>query len=325
MGHFKVKKITNLKTLKEGSKESFPESDYAITTNEGKFIQFEYLSEDSGRPPIEVGPHVYMMTPTQFGIQLFKTEFTQDALLGELTTTKEIEAKINSFFNRLHIYEKKGVFPKRAALFYGPAGTGKSSQIRKVVENFMTDGETATIIWPTDSIEPRDVAEAFKRFEYKVKKLIFVVEDIGGTEIQGVNMRSDSGLLALLDNQEKAFKIPTQILATTNHPENFLGNLMNRPNRFDDKFSIGYPKSDARLKLLQFFGGELVDKDSESMIQSKTCEEFTPAHIREATIRAELYDMTLVQAITQIKREIDIYNKAFSEKTGSMGFGSFND
>jgi len=41
------------------------------------------------------------------------------------------------------------------------------------------------------------------------------------------------------------------IIATTNHPETFLGNLTNRQEDFPDKIEVSWPDSNARKALLK--------------------------------------------------------------------------
>lgn len=151
--------------------------------------------------------------------------------------------------------------------------------------------------------------------------MILVAEDIGGIEIDQARIRSESALLSLLDNQEQTFKIPTYILATTNYPENFMGNLTNRPNRFDDKIRVGYPKGSARQELLKFYDKEnLVDEPALVLIGSKKCDEFSPAHLREVIIRSAIYDQKPWDTIRAMIKEIEEYAKAFQEK-GNMRTG----
>jgi hypothetical protein len=198
--------------------------------------------------------------------------------------------------------------------------TGKSTAITKVANKYTADGKTSVIIWHTDKFEAYQVKDFIKSFEYVgVEKIILIAEDIGGIEVEAAKMKSDSSLLSLLDNQEKTFKIPTFILATTNYPANFMGNLTNRPNRFDDKIEVGYPTSEQRSALLQFFGKEMATENALKSIATNKAKEFSPAHIREVVIRAKIYDKTLDEVIIEMIQEIENYKNLF-EKSTRMGF-----
>lgn len=327
MSHFVIKQKTKLDDIEIGS--CIPESDFSVMTPNGVFIQMEYLEDDNSSVPYEVTAGIWVIEKTLNGMKLAETSFVNDEILSSFVFTKEITDKIDMFFNKLDVYKKYGIeVPKRGILLYGPPGSGKTTVINKVCKNYQADNKTAVIIWPTDKFEAFVVKDFIKSFSYVgVDKIILVAEDIGGTEIDQVRMRSDSSLLSLLDNQEKTFRIPVLILATTNFPEVFLGNLTNRPQRFDDKIEVGYPSADARAQLLRFFKKEEDPTEDElNFIKSKNGKEFSPAHIKECVIRSAIYEIPLIDAMKEVSKEIEKYKKDFTEKSSmGMGLGGFND
>jgi len=318
MGHFRVKAISMLDQLPIDSIIS--ESDFATITPNGNFVQLEYIEGNLEREPFDVKPGIWAIQKTSKGLVLLPTSFVSDKILDSFVNTKNITDKIDCFFNKIPIYKELGFeVAKRAALLWGPAGTGKSTSITVVANKYAGDDKTAVIVWHTDKFEAFEVKDFIKSFNYVgVEKIILIVEDIGGVEIDQVRMKSDSSLLSLLDNQEKTFTIPTFILATTNYPENFMGNLMNRPNRFDDKIEVGYPTSEQRGKLLEFFAKDNMTPDSLVEIKEPRCKEFSPAHIREVVIRSRLYDRTMASVIKEMCDEIETYKKNF-QKHSKMG------
>lgn len=319
MGKFRVKKITNVDELKIG--DEIPESDFASLTPKGNFFQLEYLEDEDAKEPYKVKPGTWAIQKTSQGLKLQSTSFVSDKILDSFVNTKTITDKIDCFFENIPVYKELGFeVAKRAALLYGPAGTGKSTAISLVSTTYVADGKTAVIIWHTDKFEPYQVKDFVRSFEYVgVEKLILVAEDIGGIEIENARMKSDSSLLSLLDNQEKTFTIPVFILATTNYPANFMGNLTNRPNRFDDKIEVGYPDSKQRQELLKFFSKTDVDKEALKAIGSQSAKEFSAAHIREVIIRSMLHKKTLERVIKEMHEEIEHYKSAFT-KESRMGF-----
>jgi hypothetical protein len=320
MGTFKLKKKTNLKDTKIG--DEFSESDYAIATTDDHFLQFEYLSEDKKElTPYDVEPGVWAIGKDISGLFLYKTSFVKDEVLDSLVKDNTLVEKVNLFFDRLHIYKKHGIeIPKRAALLYGPAGSGKSTTLNKVLEFYQNDHKTAVVVWHTDKYEAHTVKDFIKRFAYKgVERLIMVLEDLGGVEVNDRRIPSESSLLSILDNNEKTFTIPVFLMATTNHPESFLGNLTNRPGRFDDKIEVGFLSSENRSALLTFFAKETITREAAELIKTEKFKSFTPAHIREAVIRSDLYDQTLDETLKAMLRELEKYNKEFSSNGGSMG------
>ena len=291
------------------------ESDFSTLTPEGDFVQLKYHDEPEKSTPYTVKPGVYTIQDNISRMVLKETSFTEDKILDSFIHTEDISSKINCFFNNFQVYKELGFeVPKRAILLYGPAGSGKSTCINKTIKTYSNDNKTAIISWSTDKHEAYEVKRFIKTFEYAgVEKLIFIAEDIGGIELSEVRQPSDSSLLSLLDNQEKIFKIPVLILATTNFPETFLGNLTNRPQRFDDKIKVGFPPAEFRTKFLEFFSQESLTSEIDSLLKSDKCKEFTPAHIKEVVIRSKIYSKDMLSVIKEIIEEIERYNKGFQD------------
>jgi len=320
MGKFIVKKITNVDDLKVS--DEIPESDFCSMTPKGNFLQLEYLEDDEKLEPYNVKPGIWAIQKVPSGLKLIPTNFVNDKILDSFMNVQEITDKIDCFFKNIPVYKELGFeVAKRAALLWGPAGTGKSTVITKVANKYLLDAKTAIVIWHTDKFEPYQVKDFIKSFEYVdgVEKIILIVEDIGGMEIEGARFKSDSSLLSLLDNQEKTFKIPVFILATTNYPANFMGNLTNRPNRFDDKIEVGYPNKDQRKALLEFFLKEVPSQEALNLILSDKTAEFSAAHIREIIIRSKIYDKSIETVINEMVKEIESYKRAF-DKENRVGF-----
>ena len=319
MGKFLIKAKNKLEDMELGSEIS--ESDYSTLTPNGTFVQLEYVESDAVRIPYDIKPGIWSIQKTSKGLQLLPTSFVSDKILESFVSTKNITDKIDCFFNKIPIYAELGFeVAKRAALLYGPAGSGKSTTITVVANKYSADNKTAVVIWHTDKFEAYDVKDFIRSFSYVgVEKLILIVEDIGGSEISETRFRSDSSLLSLLDNQEKTFVIPTFILATTNYPENFMGNLTNRPNRFDDKIEVGYPSPLQRKALLEFFTKSSLEINVSDLIISHKTKEFSPAHIREIVIRHKIYDKSMETVINEMYEEIETYKNAF-QKPSKMGF-----
>lgn len=297
------------------------ESDFASITPDGTFVQLEYIEEKEEKHPYKVEPGTWTIQKTALGMKLESTSFTDDKILDSFVATKNIEDKIDCFFRRLDVYRLHGIeVPKRGMLLYGSAGTGKTSASVKVCKKYAADGKTAVIVWGTDKIDPIEVKDFVKAFEYVgVEKMILVMEDIGGVEVDQVRMKSTSSLLSLLDNQEKVFTIPIFILATTNFPENFLGNLTNRPGRFDDKIEVSYPNGQARADLLKFFMKSEIKESALEYIKDKRFQKFSPAHIKEVVIRSAIYEMTIEDSMVSIAKEIELYENAFVSNKKKLG------
>lgn len=320
-GHYIVKKITDLRDLKID--DIIPESDHASVTSQDKLIQLKYIEVEDDKEIYNVKPGLFTIAKEGYNLRLHSTTFTNDKILPDIKSVQELGNKIDCFFRKLDVYKQFGIeIPKRAALIYGPAGTGKSTGVIDIVNRYVQDGETLAVIWPTDKFEASEVKDFIKTFNYtNVKKFILVAEDIGGVEIDQVRMKSVSSLLSLLDNKEKTFTIPIFIVATTNHPENFLGNITNRPGRFDDKIEVGNPSAEDRKKILKFFLKEEATEEHCDLITNKKYKDFSIAHIQEVVLRAAIFDMTFEDSLNKVLSDIETYNKMFTKKS-KLGFNS---
>jgi SpoVK/Ycf46/Vps4 family AAA+-type ATPase len=322
MGFFKVKSAKTIDSLQEG--DIVPESDYAIFSSQ-RFVQFEYIEPaPETQPEYEVNPGVFCIKRKNNSLVLEPTSFVKDEILDSFVHTKDIETRIDCFFNKFNVYKRYGIeIPKRNILLYGPPGTGKSTAISKISNKYVEDKKTLIVIYQTDCFDAAEVKNFIKSFSYKnIEKQILIMEDIGGVEIDEVRVRSDSSLLSLLDNNEKAFKIPTLVISTTNHPEVFLGNLTNRPGRFDDKIQVGFPSGEQRARLLEFFLKDQPNLAAQKLLSSIQFEDFSPAHIKECVIRSAIYDKQLEDVLKEMKEEIKLFKDAFQKKR-SMGMSDF--
>jgi SpoVK/Ycf46/Vps4 family AAA+-type ATPase len=318
--HFKLKKVTSLEDLRAGNVE-VPTSDYAITTDK-EFIQFEFVDEstDDGKPILNKG--VYELAEGQMGdIVLKELHVNPDKILKEYSVAETVKGLLHKVFDKLHVYEKRKSFPKRAALLYSAPGCGKTSSILEAITEYV-EKDTAVIFWPTAKLRSYHVIDFLKEVEYRgASKLILVVEDVGGYEHNvGEKVPVDASLLAMLDNSTGAFKVPTMVLATTNYPGNLAEPLL-RTGRFDDLVEVKGPNADQRVDLIKFFAEDLVSKEPgiEEELRKDKYKDFSVSDIKEIILKSELEDIPLKVVLEILHKRKEVL-KANFENRSSLGF-----
>lgn len=320
---FRVKKITKVSEVQVG--DEIPTSDFSLLDEKDRFIQWEHIAEETDKN-IEAKPGIFTIVKDAMGnLVLESTSFTTNYIYDKYGVTDKIVAKAENFFSKQHVYEKYKMFPRRGALLWGPAGTGKSSSITKIANKYANE-DAIVILWPTSAFRPEDVKWLLKHITYtEAKKLILIAEDIGGAEHTQGKMIITAALLSLLDNVEQTFKVPTFILATTNYPENLLEVLTNRPGRFDDVIEVPTPNSDQRSELLKFFLKEAFNDELDTKIKLKKYDGFTVAHLQDIPIKSELDDITYLEAIDRINEARTKAKNDFQKVKSSMGIGVVDD
>lgn len=263
---------------------------------------------------------------------LNQIEIQKKVLLENIKNTDLILKEANKFFSKLKVYEQLGKKARRGILLHSKPGLGKTSTISAFCNKlFETNDDTAVLVWPTSSIEPWQVEVLFQNLEYSdsVKKIVLIIEDIGGGEIDAeITKSADSSLLNFLDGVICPFKRPTLILATTNHPENLLEQLVDRPGRFDFVLELKYPSADERMELINFFKRDLftISKEDEDYLRSELCNDLSIAHLEESVLRTLMNETSLKISLEELVKHKAKVKSSFSDKKERvMGLGSIRD
>lgn len=323
-GKFKIKKITRISDLQEGSTIEIPESDLCLQSDT-HIIQMEYI-KPSKEIKQEIKPGVFTLKySTSHGADLKETSLKERNLLTEINNTASITKEAKTFFNKLSIYEQLNKIKKRGVLIYSKPGMGKSSSIERFcLDLIKEDPGTVVMIWPTSSIDAQGVSSFLSlnsEFTPECTRMILIMEDIGGGETENGDVSPvDSGLLNLLDGVGVTFRLPTFIIATTNHPEQLLESLADRPERFDLVLQLNPPTQEERIKLLEFISKRQLTEDEVDAISNiKGVENFSIAHLGEIAVRALLHEKTYRQVIQELIDHSKKYKKSFQDKKG-LGF-----
>lgn len=297
--------------------------------------------QEKEKDKFKIEPKVYSLIPTQTGVKAIEEELSLSAkFLDSAEVAVIIERCADLFFDNLKVYEELGYLKKRGILLHSQPGVGKSSNISRVCKRYSATKEAAVLIWPSDKIEASTVKYFLsKGVDWKkVKKLILVIEDIGGGDVPGGRgqMSVSSDMLNFLDGIEVVFEVPTFIIATTNNPDAQLNSLTARPGRFDEVIQLKNPDATERAKFYSFFCGEEAWNSINDAMKTeivKKADGFATAHIKEVYIRARLNDAhwignfgeKLLKSTIQIKDWMDQQKKGRLSAThdNTAGFGGF--
>lgn len=207
----------------------------------------------------------------------------------------DITDKVKHFLSKDEQLRSLG-FPliKQGWLLHGSAGCGKSHSVNTCVDQLLGNSGIALYI-QTDKIDLAGVASWMQDHSptKDVTKLFIVLEDLGGGESPDMNKRrvseSSSTMLAFLDGSsipENWRHIPIVVFSTTNYPDLFLGNLTDRPGRFDEVISVPYPSGEGLIKYAEnVLKGTLNDFDKNEIGKG----EISVAHVRYALMKNIIY------------------------------------
>jgi len=173
-----------------------------------------------------------------------------DNLVLEGGLKEEIRTDLDTFFESKDLYTRYGIPWKRGVLFLGPPGNGKTHAIKAIVGSI---GHPCLYVKSFDA-EYRTahdlIGEVFSRAR-ATAPCVLVLEDLDAL----VNDENRSFFLNELDG----FASNEGILAvaTTNHPERLDPAILERPSRFDRKYTFGLPEPVERAEYLRLFSERL--------------------------------------------------------------------
>ena len=201
---------------------------------------------------------------------------TFDNLILRASLKDEIQSDFTHFFKSRETYERYGIPWRRGAIFTGPPGNGKTHTVKALI-NFL--GRPCLYVrgFTGYGTEQQNMAEVFERA--RMAPCVVVLEDLDSM----IHNQNRSFFLNELDG----FRVNTGVvvLATTNHPEKLDTAILDRPSRFDRKYTFDLPAEAERLAYVQKWNGELqpelrVSDKATSLIVKQT-EGFSFAYLKE--------------------------------------------
>jgi hypothetical protein len=324
---FVLKNTVLFKDIRDGGEKTLPVSDLLLTDDFGIY-QYNFIEKnDKVMKTVEVHPGIYtVMRMNGSDVALEKTIMSRTDILKSITNSKLIREEMTVFLKGLDIYKKLNEPTRRSILVYSKPGFGKSATIRSAcLDEIEADPNTLVLIWGMDVV-PASIMSDFLSFaaDYKnVSKMILIIEDIGGAEIEfdDAPRGSPASLLNLLDGVGVAFRIPTFIIATTNHPEKLGEVLADRPGRFDQFIELLPLTVEDRISLVEFIARRSLSGEERRVLSGKDTDNMSVAHLKEIVIRSMLHNKPIAEVIKEIIEHTKKFKKTFSKQKG-MGFSS---
>lgn len=240
-----------------------------------------------------IPPGLYFITPdSQYGYLINpKVITTRDLIRFPGTITDEIITESEIFWTKRDAYHEEGEPHKRGYLLYGPPGSGKTSLITFLTQDFIRQGH---LVFEFTWALPAALNDIKKLPQLSNTKILITIEDIDGFVDQ-----DEQTVLQFLDGSQQMDYM--MVVATTNHPEILKGQLKNRPSRFDRVCFVPTPGTEERevyitKKMAKF---NPTDKVIKEMV--KDTEGFSLAHIKELIIATQLIGNSYEEVLKRLK------------------------
>jgi SpoVK/Ycf46/Vps4 family AAA+-type ATPase len=176
---------------------------------------------------------------------------------------------------------------------YGPPGTGKTCALKILTNDVVAAGGIA-VKWPTSADMFTGAMRLLRKLQPDIP-VVVLMEDLDAI----LENENKSKVLNILDGVEAIENIV--YLATTNHPEDFDSNIVDRPSRFDKRFHIGYPNAEIREAYLRHLFGDDADKvDLRPWI--KKTKSFSIAHLKELFIAVVILGNPFEDSVKRLRK-----------------------
>lgn len=221
-----------------------------------------------------------------------------------LNRYKKIDNYIKNFVENRTVYDKDNIFFKKAFLFYGPPGNGKTSYFRYLMSSDVIAGDKI-FIYCNDLPSNRFISSLK---EYDCVK-IFIFEEV---ITEATSPERLTQFLKFLDGETTPNN--SIIFATTNHPEQLPENITARPSRFNDLIEFDNPDDAEREEIFKIYlKSKSVDLDF-----IKHTKGFSLDQIKETVLYSSLNNVTIKDAINKVKTHKNVVDQSF-EKYKKIG------
>lgn len=213
----------------------------------------------------------------------------QAASFEDLVLASSMKEQIRNDFRRFlaarESYEAHGVAWRRGALFLGPPGNGKTHALRALLHELAIPALYVQSVKARYETEEANLRRVFDRARQLVPCAL-VLEDLDAL----VNAENRSFFLNQLDGFEK--NVGLVVVATTNHPERIDAAILDRPSRFDRKYTFALPALSERRAYLLAWQAKLAERtgfrEEDANALAERTESFSFAYLKELVMSSLL-------------------------------------
>jgi len=208
-----------------------------------------------------------------------------DDLVLEPALTAQLRADFRRFLGARAQYEAHGVPWRRGALFLGPPGNGKTHTLRALLHELGVPALYVQSVKARYETEEANLRRVFERARL-LQPCALVLEDLDAL----VNAENRSFFLNQLDGFEA--NVGLIVIATTNHPGRIDAAILDRPSRFDRKYTFPIPALPERKAYLRAWQAKIAERtgfrvEDADAIAERT-EGFSFAYLKELVMSSLL-------------------------------------
>ncbi|MCW3055953.1 MAG: ATPase central domain protein, partial [Chthonomonadales bacterium] len=164
---------------------------------------------------------------------------TFDNLVLPAALKDEIQTDFRQFFASREVYDRYHIPWKRGVLLLGPPGNGKTHTVKALINQLGKPCLYIKSFKSRHSTDHQNIRKVFKRARQTTPCLV-IMEDLDSL----INDNNRAFFLNELDGF--AANTGVVVIATTNHPEKLDTAILERPSRFDRKYTFAMPASEER-------------------------------------------------------------------------------
>jgi len=219
-----------------------------------------------------------------------KKSVVTDELLTFDDTAQQLTEEITKFWNSKELFTKHGFSHRRGYLFYGRAGTGKTSLVKQTLFLVLSQGGIAIDCNNNPTLIIKAI-ENLRQIEPK-RNILCIFEDIDSI----IECYGESKILSLLDGENLVDNVLN--IATTNYPEVLDKRIVSRPRRFDRIIKVEPPSDEVRK---QYFTAKLNLSETEVAAFVRASKGFTYAAMSDLVISTKCFGLTLEDAAERLR------------------------